>query len=77
MRIKTTDGTWMEGKTAADLVRQMHDAAVFAKARTDKDFMEQAAQRAMTQCGAKIQTHSADLFLADLAAAGLIVLERS
>lgn len=75
MKIKTADGTWITGKTAADVVRQMHEFAEFAKAPTDQDWMELASARAATQSGAVVRTGTPEEFLADLAKARMIQME--
>ena len=76
MKVKTADGTWLDGESAADLVKQMHESAAFARSSSDRAWMQLTAERALTQSGHQIRTSSAEQFLADLAKHGLVELQQ-
>lgn len=57
--------------TATELVTIMH-ANSLAQSADDQAFMEDVAERTITQSGVKIRTSSAEAFVNDLAEHGLL-----
>lgn len=70
MRYVIDDQTF-EVKSAAELVRQMHNTS-FAPAENDRAFMEEYAKRIFIQTQKKIRFDKATNFVADMIEAGLI-----
>lgn len=62
----------IEAEDAADLVSKMHESSPFEQFRTDKEWMIQAAKRALEQCGKPVRVASAEAFVEDLILAGLL-----
>jgi len=65
----------IEAATAAELVRKMRATAVFDESRSDSHWMKLVAHRATVSSGADVRTGSAEEFVEDLVAAGLLVRE--
>lgn len=65
------NGNAIEAATSADLVSQMHKAS-FDPDGTDQEFMVATASRVRLQNGQQVRSDTADHFVADLIAAGMI-----
>lgn len=69
----TSDGDTFRADSPEELVEALREASR-TPSLSPADFMEAASRRARLQTGAEIRTDSAALFVADLIAAGLLIL---
>jgi len=73
IRIKDSDGREVSAATAAELVSELH-ADSRSQAATDADWMQQTAERVLTQTGTPIASNDPVAFITGLIELGLIEL---
>jgi len=69
--VTTGEGMRIEGETALDVVRELNERALIGEADPWR-YMAAAARRVQRLRGVKVHTTSAELFLRDMAAVGLL-----
>jgi len=70
IRIKLTDGSIVEGRDAAQVVKRMRDSSFIGASQTIGEFMRGYAKRSKLMSGADIRTGTEEYFLQDAIAAG-------
>jgi hypothetical protein len=72
--IMTTDGKIYTGCTRDAAVTRMREAGIFTFGKTNAEYMQFVADRAVRFNGVVIRTDTADMFLQDMATHQLITL---
>lgn len=70
----TNDGVTLKSSVAADVVRELNRLS-HTPAKSDSDFMRQAADRISAKLGVQVRYARADEFVGDLVDAGLLILD--
>lgn len=71
MKYRTRDDQTFEAATAEDLVTQIHKSS-HTQSEGNQAWMERTADLAKKQSGKDVRTDTAENFVSDLAAAGLL-----
>ncbi len=74
MRYRTKEALLIEADTSIDVIRRLREASWGEQNLSDRAFMEAVADR-MYQQGIHVSTVSADIFVAGLLGAGLLMRE--
>jgi hypothetical protein len=70
--MRTNDGTEIKATTPDDVVTELRLSSRLTPARSNREFMREAAGRALAQTGKRVRHDSAENFIGDLLLAGLL-----
>lgn len=71
MTLRTRDGDYVLGETAEDQARELHKMSR-SPCSTDYDFRRETASRAVMQTGCNVRFDTAEHFISDLVAVGIL-----
>jgi hypothetical protein len=74
MTITTIDGLALRGRTPEEIIEELR-ATSRSPGRTTAQFMDEMASRTLLLTGHRVRTRTAEDFIADLVAAGMLLDE--